>query len=120
MNSRLRDIERLHAGLLAATVCAAWLTGWFAPASVLLGGAVMGLNFWLMRQLGVRLLTPARADQPGLVMVLMLAKFVLLLGIIAALFWRVQLDLLGFAVGATVLLVACVLSTLRAPQPALS
>ncbi len=120
MNSRLREIERLHVGMLAVVVVAAWLSGWSAAPSLLLGGAVMGLNFWLMRQLGARLLTPVRAQRPALVMLLMLAKFAVLIGLLALLFWRAPIEPLGFAVGATLLLVACVVATLRAPQPALS
>lgn len=119
MTARLQDIERLHLGLLAAAVCAAWLTGWLAAPSVLLGGAVMGINFWLMRQLAARLLVPARVQQPGLVMLFMLLKFALFVGLLALFFWRVPVDAVGFAAGATLLLVASVLATLlRTPQPA--
>lgn len=118
MTARLRDIERLHLGLLAGVVCAVWLTGWLSAPSVLLGGAVMGVNFWLMRQLAARLLVPARVEQPGLVMLFMVAKFALFVGLLALLFWRVPVGGVSFAAGATLLLVASVLTTLRVPQPA--
>jgi hypothetical protein len=119
MGLRLQDIERLHVVLLAALVCAAYASGLFAPRSVLLGGAVMGGNFWLMRQLATRLFTPN--GRPVMVLGLMLVKFTLFLGLLAALFWRLPIDPLAFGIGATALLVACVVVALRAaPAPALS
>ena len=116
--SRLREIERLHLGLLAVAALAAWLSGWLAPASVLLGGAVMLVNLRLLSALVARLLSPARAGSPGLVMVLMLGKFALFVGLLAMLMWRVPIDVFGFALGATILLVAITLSSLRPPTPA--
>lgn len=113
MGLRLQDIERLHLGLLAAAVCGAYASGWLGPGSVLAGGAVMAANFWLMRQLGARLLTPERR-QPAIVLGLMLAKFSVFLGLLALLFWRVPLDPLGFGTGATILLIACVVAAVRA------
>ena len=119
MGLRLQDIERLHVVLLVALVCAAYATGWLAPRSVLLGGAVMGGNFWLMRQLATRLITPS--GWPVIVLGLMLVKFTLFLALLGALFWRLPIDPLAFGIGATALLVACVVTALRAaPTPALS
>lgn len=115
MSLRLQDIERLHLGLVVAAVCAAAVTGWLAPLSVLLGAAVMGGNFWLMRQLVARLFVPDRR-RPGVVLALMLLKFSLFIGLLALLFWRVPLDPLAFGVGATLLLIACVVAALRAPR----
>jgi hypothetical protein len=48
----------------------------------------------------------------------MLGKFVVFVGLLALLIWRVPLDVLGFALGATTLLVAITLDALRAPTPA--
>ena len=56
MDVRLREVERLHLGLLAVAVCAAYASGWLAAPRLLLGGAVMGANLWLMRQLARRML----------------------------------------------------------------
>lgn len=118
MNSRLREIERLHLGLLALAVCAAYLTGWLAPASVLLGGAVMLVNLRLLSALVARLVSPARAGSPGTVLALMLGKFVVFVALLALLIWRVPIDVMAFAFGATVLLMAITLSSLRPPTPA--
>jgi hypothetical protein len=114
MGLRLQDIERLHLGLLAVALCAAYASGRLAPLSLLLGSAVMGGNFWLMRQLAARVVTAQR--RPALVLGLMLAKFSLFLGLLGLLFWRVRLDPLAFSVGATLLLVACVIAALRQPR----
>ena len=106
------DIERLHIELLAAASALALLTRWVSPWSLLLGGAVMGSNFWLMRQAFRRLIGPARR-RAVVVFGLALAKFSLLLGLLGLLFWRAPIDALGFGVGASILLVACVVAALR-------
>ena len=115
MDTRLQDIERLHLGLLAAAVCAAYLSSQLAALSLLLGGAVMGINFWLLRQLGARLFT-AKRRRPEVVLGLMLVKFTLFIGLLGLLFWRVPLDPLAFGIGATLLLVACVVTALWRPS----
>jgi hypothetical protein len=116
MRWQLQDIERLHLGLIGAAVCAAALVGWLSAASLLLGGAVMAANVWLMRQLTDRLLVRA-AGRPGMVVALVLAKFSLFIGLLMLLFWRVPLDAVAFGIGASLLLVATVVTALR-PQRA--
>jgi len=118
MNSRLREIERLHLGLLAVAACVAYLSGWLAPASILLGGAVMLVNLRLLSALVARLVSPARAGSPATVLAIMLAKLLVSVGLLALLIWRVPIDVMAFALGATILLVAITLSSLRSPEPA--
>ena|SRR5512143_3321608 len=118
MNSRLREIERLHLGLLVGVACAAYLTGWLAPGSILLGGLVMLANLRLLSALVARLVSPDRAGSPGAVLGIMLAKFVVFVGLLALVIWRLPIDVMAFALGATVLLIAITLSSLRAPTPA--
>lgn len=113
MPLQLENIERLHVALLAAVCGLAWCTRCCAPGSVLLGGAVMGGNVWLMRQLFRRLLTPDGARQVAGVMAVVLLKFSIFLGLLAMLLWRVPVDPLGLGVGVTVLLVACVVEAVR-------
>ena len=105
---RARDIEHLHLVLLASACALAAATPWLSPWGILLGGAVMGANFWLMRQIFARVFSLAREPRPGLVFGLVFAKFSLLLALLGLLFRRVPLDALAFGVGATLLLVACV------------
>ena len=120
MSLRLEDIERLHLGLLAVVVGLAAITGWLSAGSVLLGGGVMGVNFWLMRHLFQRLFIPDDSvRRTPLVVALVIAKFSIFMGLLALLFWRVPLDAISFAVGATLLLIACVVGVFR-HQPALS
>ena len=113
MSLSAREIERLHLQLLAAAVGIAVLTQWVSGWSLFLGGAVMAANFWVMHWLFERLLDNRRRSQPALVMGLLLLKFSLFLGLLAILFWRLPLDGLGFGIGVTILLIACVAAALR-------
>jgi len=99
-------------------MCAlAYATHSGAPGSLLLGGIVMGVNFWLLR-LVTNVLRPSvlEAGKPGRVALAIAAltlKFALFLGLLGLLFWRVPIDGLSFAVGVTLLLVACLLEVAR-------
>jgi hypothetical protein len=119
MSLRLENVERLHLGLLVLAVGLAVLTGYLAPWSLVLGGGVMGLNMWLLRQLVARLLVEGAVQSAPIVVALVILKFLLFMGLLVVLFWRVPLDPVSFAVGATLLLIACVVETLRC-QPAFS
>ena len=112
----LEEIEGLHLKLLVVAAGVAYLTGWVSPWSLLLGGALMGMNFWLLRQAGRYLLTGQR--RPAVALGLVLAKFTLFLALLALLFWRLPLDGLAFAVGVTMLLVACVAVAVRQTRAA--
>ncbi len=123
MGIQLEHIERVHFGLIAAAAAAAWSTGWMGPGSVALGGGVMAANLWLLKQIARRLLTPeTAAERPGVVLLLVLAKFSIFIGLLGLLFWKVPLDPMAFAAGATLLMVACVVVALgtqngTAPEP---
>ena len=118
MNARLREIERLHLGLLVGVACVAYLGGWLAPGSILLGGLVMLANLRLLSMLVARLVSPERAGSPGAVLGIMLGKFFVFIALLGLAIWRLQIDVPAFALGATVLLIAITLSSLRAPTPA--
>lgn len=109
---RASDIERLHLVLLGVACALAVGTGWLSAWGILLGGAVMGANFWLMRQIFGRLFVPRPEQRPVLVFGMVFAKFSLLLAVLGVLFWRVPIDALAFGFGATILLVACVAAAL--------
>ncbi len=113
----LTRIGKLHVGLLGATGGVAYATHWVEPGSLLLGGAVMGANFYLLRLI-THLLRPdaldaAKRGRAALAVGAFVLKFGLFLGLLAALFWRAPIEGMSFAVGVTLLLVACVLEAAR-------
>jgi hypothetical protein len=114
MDVRLRQVERLHVGLLAAAVGAAYVSGGLPAPSLLLGGAVMGANLWLMRQLARRLV--AATQRRATMIALVVAKSAIFMGLLGLLFWRAPVDALAFGVGATLLPLACVIAALRPPR----
>src|SRR5574340_600031 len=117
------DLSRIlwvYAGLVGAGGGLSYVTHWGAPGSLLLGGAVMGLNFWLLR-LATNVLRPTvlNAARPGRSAVAIGAlslKFAVFLGLLGLLFWRVPIEGMSFAVGVTLLLVACLVELARAEK----
>jgi len=113
----LTRISAWHVGLLGACGSVAYATGWAEPKSLLLGGAVMGANFWLMRLI-TNVLRPGALDsgkrgRATLAVAAFVLKFGLFLGLLAALFWRLPIEGMSFALGVTLLLVACLLEVGR-------
>jgi hypothetical protein len=109
----LTRIAKIHVALVSAAGVVAYATRWMDPASLVLGGAVMGANVWLMRviarTLGAAAADPGRQWQLGLALGAMLLKFGLFLGLLAVLLWRFPIEGKSFTVGVTLLLVDCVL-----------
>lgn len=83
------------------------------PGALLLGGVFMGLNFGLL-SVGIRwVLSPtASKKKQRLGMALLSVKLLLFLGLVSALFFRMNLDGVSFVVGVSSLLVASVIGTL--------
>lgn len=83
------------------------------PGALLLGGVFMGLNFGLL-SVGIRwVLSPtASRKKQRLGMALLGVKLLLFLGLVSALFFRMNLDGVSFVVGVSSLLVASVIGTL--------
>ena len=113
----LTRIGKFHLGLLTLVAAVAYFTHWAAPGSVVLGGLVMGANFWLLRLI-TNVLCPAdtESSQRGRVTLAVTAltlKFGLFLGLLAALFWRFPIEGMSFALGVTLLLIACLLEVGR-------
>lgn len=108
----LARIASLHAALLLAGAGAMAVTGYGAPVSLLAGGAVMGLNLWLLRVVTgqmVRRGSVAGGPRAGLAVGALMCKFGLLLGVVALLLSRLALEGASFVVGVTLLLAACVI-----------
>jgi len=111
----LTRIGKLHVGLLAATGGAAYVTHWIDLRSLLLGGAVMGVNFWLLKLI-TNVLRPSERASRGrtaLAIAAMTLKFALFLGLLGVLFWRLPIEGISFACGVTLLLVACLIEATR-------
>jgi len=65
--------------------------------AILVGGLLMGGNFWAIRVLVAKVFT---AEKPKTSYAILLAgKFVLVMALIPLLLWALELDPLGFAVG---------------------
>src|SRR5438445_12426879 len=95
----LTRIGKLHLGLLSATGIVAYATRWFEPGSVILGGAVMGLNFWLLRLISNLLradaLDPRERGRAALAVAAFVLKFGLFIELLAALFWRFPIEVMA-------------------------
>lgn len=113
----LTRIGKIHVGLLGATGGVAYATHFAEPGSVLLGGAVMGANFYLLRLITNLLcpdgFDPEKRGRVALAVAAFVLKFGLFLGLLAALFWHLPIEGMSFALGVTLLLVACVLEVAR-------
>ncbi len=116
----LTRITRMHIGLVGATGGLCYATHWGEPGSLVLGGAVMGANFYLLRLISNLLrpdaFDPAKRGRTALAVAAMVLKVGLFLGLLALLFWRVPVAGMSFAAGVTMLLVACVLEVVRNEQ----
>jgi len=113
--SAVLKIELWHGLSVLALLALLVPAGILEPWALLLGGLFMGVNFLLL-SCGVRwLLTPlAVKGRIWAGVFFLLLKLVLFLGLVLALFLRVQLDVPSFAVGVTCLLVAIVMERLWA------
>ncbi len=109
----LTRITKMHIGLVGATGGLCYATHWGEAGSLVLGGVVMGANFYLLRLISNLLrpdaFDPARRGRTALAVAATVLKFGLFLGLLALLFWRLPVAGLSFAAGVTLLLVACVL-----------
>jgi hypothetical protein len=83
------------------------------PTALLLGGVFMGLNFLLL-SVGIRwILSPtATKRRRSLGAALLVLKLLLFLGLVSALFFRMELDGVSFVVGVSSLLVASMIALL--------
>jgi len=102
-----------HALLLVLLLVASQAMRALEPGALLLGGVFMGLNFGLL-SLGIRwVLSPtASRKRQRLGMALLGLKLLLFLGLVSAVFFRMDLDGVSFVVGVSSLLVASVIGTL--------
>jgi len=102
-----------HTLLLLLLLIGSQIMRALAPGALLLGGVFMGLNFGLL-SVGIRwVLSPTASRKTQRVgMALLGLKLLLFLGLVSALFFRMDLDGVSFVVGVSSLLIASVIGTL--------
>jgi hypothetical protein len=113
-NKLIWRIELWHAGLLLALLGALTPVKLVEPASMLLGGLFMGVNFLLLCYGVAWILTPLAGKGKIKSGVALLAiKVVLFLGLLAVLFFNFGMDAISFALGFSTLLVAIFIEATR-------
>ena len=116
MSTVLR-IELWHGFLLLILLAFVVSLKILEPWALLLGGLFMGVNFFLLGCGARWVLTPlASKGRRRTGVLLLFMKFLLFLGLLAALFFRLRLDAVSFAVGFSTFLVAIVIEALRLSQ----
>lgn len=107
-------IELWHGLLLVALLGILGPMKIIEPWALVIGGLFMGVNFFLLG-CGVRwVLTPlAGKGKVRVGVFLLILKFLILLGLLTALFFRFDLDAISFALGFSTLLIAVLLETVR-------
>jgi len=114
----IEKIEFLNLTLLGAGALAGWGLGWVHVPSFLLGGGIMQVNFWLLKKVVRTALAPAQRGSSGKARVALwfLAKGLLFLLLLSALFIRYPIEARSFIVGVSLLLLACVIVSLSEPR----
>jgi hypothetical protein len=114
VDTTIEKIERLNLVLIGVGTLVGWGMGWTHVPSFLLGGGISQVNFWLLKKVGRTVFTPAKAGSSGKARVALWlsAKGLLFLLLLSALFIRYPIQAGSFAVGVSLLLLACVIVSL--------
>ncbi len=114
----IEKIERLNLALVGLGAGLSWLLGYGHGLSLLLGGAVMHGNFWLLKKLVRSLLSASSQSGPSRARaaVWFVAKTLFFLGLLSVLLLRYPVHGQSFAVGVSLLLLACVIVGLSEPR----
>jgi len=100
-------IELWHGLLLIAMVLTLGQTEFIDPKALILGGAFMGLNFFLLGFGIMWVLTPlAGKGKVKAGVFLLVLKIIIFLGLLLILFFRFEIDGLSFALGFSTLIAA--------------
>ena len=114
----IEKIERLNLALVGLGAGLSWLLGYGHGQSLLLGGAVMHGNFWLLKKLVRSLLLAPSQGGPSRsrAAIWFVAKTLFFLGLLSALLLHYPIHGQSFAVGVSLLLLACVIVGLSEPR----
>lgn len=104
-------IERLNIVLVGLSAGLGWLLGYGHVFSLVLGGVVMQGNFWLLKKLVYSAFSPSSRGgaEKSRAAVWFVAKSVFFLVLLSALLLRYPVHGQSFAVGVSLLLLACVI-----------
>lgn len=116
---RIATIEALNVVLVGAGAGLGWLSGLVHVPSFILGGAVMHVNFWLLKRV-VRSLFANSADSVAVrsgqrlrTAAWLAAKLGFFFLLLSAVIVRYPVDAKSFVAGVPLLLIACVITSLR-------
>ena len=111
MHTTIEKIERLNIPLVAISALIGWLTGYIHVPSLILGGIVMQANFWLLKKVVRSALSPSASEASGKsrAVIWFVLKGLFFLVLLSALFIRYPVHGQSFAVGVSLLLLACVI-----------
>lgn len=116
MDRSIERIERLNVLLVGVGAVVGWGTGLLHVPSIVLGGAVMGANFWLLKKVVRGLLSRPGGRARARAALWLLGKAAFFLLLLSALFFRFSIQGGSFVVGVSLLLVACVIGVLSKPS----
>ncbi len=112
MDRSIEKIERLNLFFIAIGAVVGWGTGLLHAPSVVLGGAVMGVNFWLLKKLVRSLLSRPGERAKARAALWLIGKGAFFLVLLSTLFFRFSIQGGSFVVGVSLLLLACVVGVL--------
>jgi hypothetical protein len=107
-------IELWHVVMLSALLVTLAPGKFIEPEGLLIGGLFMGVNFLLLSYGVAWMLTPlAGQGRVKAGVGLLILKVAIVLALLAALFFRIQVDAISFALGFSTLLLAILVETVR-------
>jgi hypothetical protein len=107
-------IELWHVAMLLALLVTLAPGKFIEPEGLLIGGLFMGVNFLLLSYGVAWMLTPlAGQGRVKAGVGLLILKVAIVLALLAALFFRIQVDAISFALGFSTLLLAILVETVR-------
>ena len=111
MKTTIEKIERLNIILVGVSAGVGWATGYLHVLSLIVGGVVMQVNFWLLKKVVRTALTSSAGSPAGKsrAAVWFVAKGLFFLALLSALLIRYPIHGGSFAVGVSLLLIACVI-----------
>ncbi len=111
MQTTIEKIERLNILLIGLGAGISWATEYVHVPSLIVGGVVMQVNFWLLKKVVRTALSPSAHDGGGKsrAPIWFVAKGLLFLALLSALFIRYPIHGQSFAIGVSLLLLACMI-----------